>query len=157
MSKAMKPKIVQVSMLRLGRMGAIPVSFNPKAAFGKVRAPVRVTVNRYTFRSTIARMGGETFIPFRKSHREAAAVEDGDRFEVKIEFDPEKRTVKAPPDLASALKSAGAWKQWQALSYTHQRESVEAVEEAKKPETRERRILNTVRRVLAGPATRTGN
>ena len=82
-------------------MCAIPVPFDPKAVFGKVRAPVKVTVNGYTFRSTIARMGGVTFIPLRKSNREAAAVAAGDRVTVRIAADADARVVEVPPDPAT--------------------------------------------------------
>ena len=114
-----------------------PADIDPKAAFGKVRAPVRVTLNGYTFRSTIAAMGGPCFIPFRRSHREAAGLEGGETLQVRVDLDTEKREVKPPPDLVKALKAApAALERWRALSYTHQREHVEAIEEAKKPETR---------------------
>jgi hypothetical protein len=133
-------------------MCAIPVPFDPKAVFGKVRVPVRVTVNGYTFRSTIARMGGVAFIPLRKSNREAAAVEGGDRVKVRIAADADARAVAVPADLAKALKAkSGLWKQWAKLSYTNQSECVESVLGAKKPETRDRRIAKVVD-LVAGKA-----
>jgi len=119
----------------------IPVTFDPKPVFGKIRAPVKVTLNGYTFRSTIAAMGGPPCIPFRKSNREAAGLEGTETLDVRLTLDTEKREVKPPADLVKALKAAApAWDRWQALSYSHQREWVEAVEQAKKPETRQRRI-----------------
>lgn len=143
-------KTVEVSILSDGGMCAIPVPFDPRAVFGKVRAPVKVTINGYTFRSTIAQMRGVTFIPLRKSNREAAAVNSGDRVKVRIAADTEARVVDAPADLAKALKAeSGIWKHWRELSYTAQRESVEAVLGAKKPETRKRRIAKVVDSVVA--------
>lgn len=127
-----------------GSMCVIPLPFDPKAVFGKVRAPVRVTINKHTWRSTIAAMGGPACIPFRASHREAAGVSDGDTVTVRVELDTDARVVTAPPDLLRALKAAGIVDRWKALSYTHQREHVEAIEEAKKPETRARRIAAAV-------------
>ena len=145
MVRAVASKTVQVSISKDGATGAIPVSFDPKTVFGKVRAPVKVTVNGYTFRSTIARMGGQTFIPFRRSHREAASVAAGDRVSVKIESDTERRSVQVPRDLAKALRAEPSiWRQWHALSYTDQKECVESVESAKKPETRQRRLVKVV-------------
>ena len=142
----MPSKTVTVTILREAAMCAIPVPFDPKEAFGKVRAPVRVTLNGYTYRSTIAAMGGKFFIPLRASNRIAAGVEGGEKVEVTIELDTEKREVKAPADLVAALRAVPpAWERWQKLSYSHQREHAEAVEEAKKPETRERRIANAVK------------
>lgn len=125
-------------------MCAIEVPFDPKPVFGKVRAPVKVTLNSYTFRSTIARMGGQTFIPLRRSNREAAGVRGGQLVRVTLELDTDKREINPPADLVKALKAAKAWAQWQRLSYSHQREHVEAIEEAKKPETRTRRIAKAV-------------
>jgi hypothetical protein len=146
-------KTVDVEIFGNGAMCAIPVPFDPKAVFGKVRAPVKVTLNGYTFSSTIARMGGQTFVPLRKSNREAAAVEAGDRVRVRIAADTEARVVDVPADLAKALKTnTRLWKQWGELSYTNQRECVESVVGAKKPETRERRIA-TVVDFVAGKAT----
>jgi hypothetical protein len=141
-------KTYDVTLQRDGDMSAIPVPFDPKAVFGKVRAPVKVTVNGYTYRSTIAAMGGPPFVPLRKSHREAACLDDASTVTVRLEFDTDKREVTPPADLVRALKAvAGATERWRALSYTHQREHVEAIEGAKKPETRERRIAAAVEMV----------
>jgi hypothetical protein len=131
----------------------LPLTFDPKAVFGKVRAPVKVTLNGYTFRSTIAAMGGPPCIPLRRSNREAAGLEGGETLQVRLELDTDTREVKPPADFVKALKaSAPAWDRWGELSYTHQREHVEAIEEAKKPETRIRRIDNAVRAIAARPA-----
>lgn len=146
----MKSKRVRVTILSEGSMCAIPVPFDPKEAFGKVRAPVKVTLNGYTYRSTIASMGGEVFIPLRRSNREAAGVEPGETLDVTIALDEEKREIKPPADLAKALKaSPGAWDRWQKLSFSHQREYVEAIEEAKKPETRARRVARAVEMIAS--------
>jgi hypothetical protein len=149
----MVAKKVRVTILRAKTMCAIPVPFDPKAVFGKVRAPVKVTLNGYTFRSTIAAMAGEVFIPLRKSHREAAGIEGGEKVTVNIELDSEKREVEVPPDLSKALKATPpAWDRWQELSFTNQREYVETVLAAKKPETRIRRIVEAARIIAARPA-----
>jgi hypothetical protein len=130
---------------RHGGPGFIELPFDPKAVFGKVRAPVTVTLNGYTFRTTIAAMGGPPCVGLRTSQREAAGLEGGETIDVRIELDDEPRVVTPPPDLVKALKAAPpAWDRWQELSYTHQREHAEAVAEAKKPETRARRIANAV-------------
>src|SRR4051794_33271500 len=136
---------------------AIPVPFDPKAAFGKARAPVKVTLNGYTYRSTIAHMGGPPFIPLRKSHREAAGLQVGETVEVRLELDTAPRVVTVPADLKKALRAvAGATERWKALSYTHQREHVEAIDEAKAPETRARRIARAVDMVTSGRGRRSG-
>jgi hypothetical protein len=127
----------------------IPLTFDPKAVFGKVRAPVKVTLNGYTYRSTIAAMGGPPCIPLRRSHREAAGLEGTETLDVRLDLDTEPRVVKPPADLVKALKASSAWDRWKDLSYSHQREYVEAIEEAKKPETRARRVAGAVQMVRA--------
>jgi hypothetical protein len=72
-------------------MCLIPLTFDPKIVFGKVRVPVRVTLNGYTFRSTIAAMGGPPCIPLRKSNREAAGLEGGETLEVRLDLDTARR------------------------------------------------------------------
>ncbi|HEX2340712.1 MAG TPA: YdeI/OmpD-associated family protein [Vicinamibacterales bacterium] len=147
----MSSKTFKTTIVREGSMCYIPVSFDARTVFGKVRAPVKVTLNGYTYRSTIASMGGTVCVPLRKSNREAAGLEGGETTQVKLELDTEKREVKPPADLVRALKSApGAWDRWQDLSYSHQREHVQAIEEAKKPETRARRLERAVRAVRRG-------
>ena len=114
--------------------------------FGKVRAPVTVTLNGYTFRSTIASMGNGACLPLRRSHREAAGLDGTETLTVTLTPDTTDRIVTPPADLVRALKAVSdGWKKWQGLSYTHQREHVEAIVEAKKPETRARRISRAVK------------
>lgn len=133
----------------------IPLPFDPKPVFGRIRAPVKVTLNGYTYRSTIAAMGGPPCIPLRRSHREAAGVEGGETVEVRVDLDTEKRVVVPPPDFRRALKAnAHGWTRWQDLSYTHQREHVEAIEGAKKDETRTRRINAAVQMIAAAGSKR---
>lgn len=132
------------------QLHAIPVPFDPKDTFGRVRAPVKVTLNGYTYRSTIAAMGGPPFIPFRRSHREAAGLQGDETVEVRLELDTEPRVVTPPADLKKALRAVpGATERWKALSYTHQREHVEAIEGAKAADTRARRILKAVEMIMA--------
>jgi hypothetical protein len=149
----MSARTVTVTLIDEDGMSAIPVPFDPKAAFGKVRAPVTVTLNGYTFRSTIALMGGTLFVPFRRSHREAAGLKGGETLAVTFALDTAPRVVTPPADLADALKAAPpAWDRWQAMSFTHQREHVEAIEDARRPETRARRVAAAVRAVAERPA-----
>ncbi len=123
----------------------IPVPLDPKAVFGKVRAPVKVTVGKHTYRSTIASMGDGPCIPLRRSNREAAGLEGGEMVKVTLELDEAPREIEAPADLKKALKAVpGAWDRWGEMSYSHQREYVEAIVEAKKPETRTKRIAGAV-------------
>ena len=142
-------KTFTVTIVRNGSICYIPLTFDPKPVFGKLRAPVKVTLNGYTFRSTIAAMGGPPCIPFRRSHREAARLEGNETLNVRLDLDTEPRIVKPPADLVKALKAASLWETWQELSYSHQREHAEAIEDAKKPETRARRIERAVQMIRA--------
>ncbi len=153
MIAVMSSKIFRTTIFRDGSMCFIPVPFDPKRVFGKVRAPVKVTLNGYTYQSTIASMGGMVGIPLRKSNREAAGLDGGETLNVKLKLDTEKREIKPPADLMKALRAAPpAWERWHELSYTHQREYVEAIEGAKTSETRTRRIESSVRIIASRPA-----
>ncbi len=146
-------KTFTTTLLHEGNLTAIEVPFDPKTVFGKTRVPVKVTLNGYTYRSTIASMGGRFLIPLRKSNREAAGLTGDETLEVRLDLDAEPREIKPPADLAKALKAAPpAWDRWRELSFSHQREYATAVEEAKKPETRARRIENAVREIGKRPA-----
>jgi hypothetical protein len=150
--RTMVTKAFETTIVRDGSMCFIPITFDPKTVFGKVRAPVKVTLNGYTYRSTIAAMGGPPCIPLRRSNREAAGLEGGETLRVRLDLDTDARTVTPPADFVKALKAAPpAWDRWRELSYSHQREYAEAIEDAKKPETRARRIEGAVRAVRARP------
>ena len=139
-------RTVRVKIRRAGGMCSIPVPFDPRAVFGKVRAPVAVTLNGYTYRSTIFSVGGVIFVPLRKSNREAAGLAGNETLEVTIALDTAAREVIVPPDLARALKkNRGAAAKWDALGFSHRREHVESLAGARKPETRARRLANTLR------------
>jgi len=116
------------------------------SAFGKGKKPrVKVTLNGYTYRSTVAAYGDVFMLPLAREHRDAAGVKAGDTLEVTLELDLEPRTVEVPPDLAAALaEKPGATEAFEALSYTMRKEYVRQVEEAKAPETRTRRITGIV-------------
>ena len=144
----MASRTFTAKIVRDGSICFIPLNFDPKPVFGKVRAPVKVTLNGYTYRSTIAAMGGPPCIPLRKSNREAAGLQGGETIEVRLDLDTATREVTPPADLLQALNAKpGALQRWRELSYSHQREHVEAIEEAKKPETRSRRIEGALRMV----------
>jgi len=145
-------KTFETRIVRDGSMCSIPLTFDPKSVFGKVRVPVKVTLNGYTYRSTICAMGGQPWIPLRRSNREAARLEGNETLEVRLELDTGKREAKPPADFVKALKAgAPAWERWQELSYTYQREYVEALAGAKKAETRARRLESAVEAIRRRP------
>jgi Bacteriocin-protection, YdeI or OmpD-Associated/Domain of unknown function (DUF1905) len=115
------------------------------------RPPVRVTINGYTYRSTVAVMGGVFMIGVSAENRQATGVAAGDEVEVDLELDTEPRVVTVPADLAEALDANPAARQkFDRLSYSHQLQHVLAVEGAKSAETRQRRIGKTVADLSGG-------
>src|SRR5262245_65982723 len=105
MERSMTSKTFRTTIVREGSACFIPLTFDPKQLFGKVRAPVRVTVNGYTYRSTVAAMGGPACVPLRKSNREAAGLKGGETITVRLELDTDKREVTPPADLMAALNA----------------------------------------------------
>ena len=122
----------------------IPVPDEVVAALGAGKRPaVHVTVAGHRYRSTIAPMGGRSFVPLAAEHRTAAGVAAGDEVDVVLEPDTEPRTVTVPDDLAAALDD-DTRRAFDALSYSNRRRHVLAVEGAKAAETRARRIAKVV-------------
>ena len=126
---------------------AIPIDCDPRAIFGRARAPVVVAVGGHSYRSTIAIMGGRAFVPLRASHRAAAGVTAGATIAVTLTLDTAPREIAPPDALAAALADAGVRPAWDALSYTARREDAEAVTGAARAETRARRIAAIVARL----------
>ena len=116
------------------------------AYLGTSKKPaVRVTINGYTYRSTVATMSGKFMVGVSAEVRGHTGVAGGEVIEVDMELDTEKREVVAPPDLAAALaKAPKAKKAFEALSYSNQRRYVMAIEAAKAADTRQRRVEKTV-------------
>ena len=115
------------------------------------RPAVTVTVNGHTYRTTIASRGGRFMLPLSAENRAAAGVAAGDVVDVDVELDTAPRTVEVPDDLRRALsKDAAAKKRFEGLAYSHKKEHVRALEEAKKPETRERRLAKTMEMLRSG-------
>jgi hypothetical protein len=105
------------------------------------RPAVRVTINAHTYRTTVAPMGGRFLIPLNAENRTAAGVAAGDEIDVDITLDTEPRAVAVPADYAAALDADPAIRRrFDALAYTHRKEQVRAIEDAKTDATRQRRI-----------------
>jgi uncharacterized protein YdeI (YjbR/CyaY-like superfamily) len=115
---------------------------------------VLVTLGDYTYRTTVARMGGRFLVGINAEHRAAAGVAAGDQLEVDIRPDTEQREVSVPADLAAALaQDTKASAFFDQLSYTHRKEWVRWVEDAKRPETRATRLTKTVDSLREGKRT----
>jgi hypothetical protein len=124
-------------------------------ALGSKRPKVRATINGYTYRSSVAPMGGTFMLGVSAEVREKAGVAGGDTVDVELELDTATREVAVPPDFAKALqKDAAAKKFFDGLPYSQQRWFVEGIEGAKKPETRLRRIESFVDRLHGGRGAR---
>jgi hypothetical protein len=119
------------------------------------RPPVTVTVGGHCYRTTVARMGGRFLVPLSAENRTAAGVGAGDQVDVDIEPDTAPREVEVPADLTEALAGDDAARAtFDGLSYTHRKEWVRWVEEAKKADTRAARLAKTVEALHAGKRTR---
>lgn len=108
---------------------------------GGGRPKVRATINGYTYRSSVASMGGRYMLGISAEVRERAGVAAGDTVDVDLELDTEAREVTVPEDLARALRGdAAARRAFEGLSYSRQQRHVLSIEGAKTPETRQRRL-----------------
>ena len=115
------------------------------------RPPVRVTINGYTYRNTVAVYGGDFMLGVSAEARQGAGVAYGDEVDVDIELDTEPREVDVPADFAAALDAdADARRSFDRLSYSNKRRYLIPIADAKSAETRQRRIAKTVSELRAG-------
>jgi hypothetical protein len=109
------------------------------------KPPIRVTINGYTYRSTVAVMGGDYMVGVNADNRAGAGVAGGDEVDVDIELDKAPREVSVPADLAAALDAVPAARRtFDALSYSNKSWHTLQVEGAKTEETRQRRIARSI-------------
>lgn len=133
----------------------VPAEIMTELGPGK-RPRVRVTINDCTYQTSVGSMGGRCLVPVSAEIRTKAGIAAGDEITVGVELDSEPRTVTVPGDLADALsREPTALRTFDQLSYTGQRRHVLAVEDAKTPQTRQRRIEKAVSE-LKGAATSQG-
>ncbi|HET7857347.1 MAG TPA: YdeI/OmpD-associated family protein [Gaiellaceae bacterium] len=144
----------EAELERRGSGTVVCVPFDPVAEFGRVRAPVRARVNGFEFRTTLMRYGGVDYMGLNREVRDGAGVDVGARLEVEVELDEEPRVVDMPPDLAAALQGESAARDaFEGLSYTHRKEYVQWIEEAKREETRRSRVEKTISMLTSGVKT----
>ena len=150
-SKKSKPITFHTAILQTGKNTAgiqVPDEVIEKLGAGK-QPLVRVTINKYTYRSAVAVMGGKYMISFNPEHRKAAGVQGGEEANVTLEMDLEPRTVEIPTDLKDALIKANALDAFEKSAPSMKKEYVRQVQEAKAQETRERRITKIVEKLSA--------
>ena len=115
---------------------------------GGKRAPVRVTIGERTVRLRLAGMGGKNLIGLSQAARKELGVAIGDAVTATVELDDAERVLEVPDDLGAALDADPRVRAaFDALAFSHRKEHVRAVTEAKRPETRARRITAVVERL----------
>lgn len=121
------------------------------AALGSGKKPkVKVTVNGYTYRSTVAAYAHAYLLPFSQEHRAASGIKPGDEIDVTLELDTEPRIVEVPEDLAKALEEANLREKFDKLAQSIRKEHVRQLESAKAAETRSRRLNNIISKLSEG-------
>lgn len=117
------------------------------------RPPVRVTLKEYTYRSTVAVLGGVFMVGVSADNRAGAVVNGGDEVDVDIELDAAPREVTLPPDFATALDAEpDARRTFNGLSYSNKSWHVLQIEGAKTDETRQRRLAKSIAVLREGRA-----
>ncbi len=118
---------------------------------GAKRFPVVATVNGYTWRTSVTRMGGEFLVGLNREVRDAAGVQVGDEAEVTIELDQASREVEVPEALAAALAAEPqVAASFERMAFTHRKEYARWIAEAKQAETQQRRVAQAVEMIRAG-------
>jgi Domain of unknown function (DUF1905)/Bacteriocin-protection, YdeI or OmpD-Associated len=139
----------QAKIVEADRGGAF-VAVPPQAVEalgGGGRIPVRATFDGVPYQGSVVSMGGQKVIGLLKSIRAALGKGPGDAVVVTLQADRAERVVTVPDDLRAALDAAGLAERFAALSYSHQREQVNWIDGAKRPETRARRITQAIDRI----------
>jgi hypothetical protein len=136
-----------------GPAAALVLNDDQVAAVGEgaKRFPVVATVNGYTWRTSVARMGGEFLVGLNKEVRAGAGAQAGDTVALELKLDTDPRTVELPPALAQALEADPKAKAtYDGLAFTHRKEYARWIAEAKREETRERRVAKALEMLHAG-------
>jgi hypothetical protein len=144
---------LRTTILPFGPAAAVELTDEQVAKLGEGAKvfPVKATINGFTWRGRMARMGGKNVVGMNKEVRAGAKAEAGDEVDVALELDTAPREVEVPPALAAALKKdKAAGKLYDGLAFTHRKEFARWVEEAKKEETRDRRVAQALEMLHAG-------
>lgn len=114
--------------------------------------PFKATFDgRVHYRGSLAKMGGPSaMLLLRKDVRAELGKQPGDSVEVVVELDDKPREVTIAPDMKAALEGANLWERFDAMAYSHRKEYARWIDEAKKPETRQRRLEKMLEMIAAG-------
>ena len=144
---------IETTLLERGPAAAVVLDQEQVAAVGEgaKRFPVLASVNGYTWRTSVMRMGGEFLVGLNRDVRDQAGVNAGDRVAVKLELDIAPRDVEVPEALQAALAADHvARAAFEGMAYTHRKEYARWIAEAKREETHERRLAKAVQMLRQG-------
>jgi Bacteriocin-protection, YdeI or OmpD-Associated/Domain of unknown function (DUF1905) len=144
---------LKTTLQRRGPAAAVVLADDQVAEVGEGRKafPVQATINGYTWAGRVSRMGGEFLLGLNREVRTGAGVEAGDEVTVTIALDEAPREVDVPAALAQALDGDPEAKaRFDALAFTHRKEFARWIAEAKKDETRERRVAQALQMLREG-------
>ena len=140
----------KATLMPRGPAAAVVLDDEQVAAVGEgaKRFPVLATVNGYSWRTTVSRMRGEFLVGLSRAVREQAGVEAGDTVDVELKLDASPREVEVPEPLADALAGDDAARAaFEGLAYTYRKEYARWISEAKRDETRQRRLAEVLQRL----------
>src|SRR5258706_1518684 len=133
----------------------VEIPFDVEAAFGSKRPKIKAMIEGVPYRGLLVRMGGPNhMLIILKGIREQIGKTFGDEIKISVEADVEERVVTLPAELKWVFKSDKvAQSAFEKLSYTHQKEYVKWIKDAKKDETRQSRIVKTIEMLKNGKKT----
>jgi hypothetical protein len=144
---------IRTTLQKRGPAAAIVLDDDQVATVGEgaKRFPVVATINDHTWRTSVARMHGEFLVGLNRQVREAAGVQAGDEVTLSLALDTAPREVEVPPALARALEGEPALRaHFDGLAFTHRKEFARWIAEAKREETRERRVTRALEMLREG-------
>ena len=129
----------------LSKDGHFVLPIDVRALYGEARPAVQMTVRGNRYRTRVMVYGGKFMLALRKAQLAECELAGGESIEVTVEPDSAPRIVTPPKELAAAMKkNAAARAGWDVMSFTHKREWAEAIADAKKSETRDKRVANAI-------------
>ena len=139
----------KTTVLGFGNHAAIEIpDENLKELGGSKRAPLKITVNNYTYQSTATAMDGKCLVVFPTRDREASGAKAGDEIEVTLELDSGYRKVDVPTVLQQSLEESGLTRAFHELTYSKRKEYARQIAEAKSPDTIARRLEKIIRDLI---------